>query len=361
MAAVIRGKGTFRGEITQIRVNQTQYYSRQWGIESRSRIYIISETINKFRKHDWLCSCPDWINHRQKYPEPHDRCKHIDAVVLRYSSRSVVSTRAVTAPVEIEEGLVSRIRNVQLIQHSDFENYQPFITLSCNWSGRDLHFNHILTMPSGSIPITIDAGQSSFPIGYIERDTAFIALNSHRFAEFDHKRFLLTYQQRQFSPEESERLLRMEAQRDRLEKNFGEAVTNEFEIFDGKFTGEDRSKLDALVRSTTIDDYEIIDSSIVLRFNQREIKMNNRSVWKGDYMILCGKFPKFYVMGKNINSRKYNGTSPHPHVNSGGHPCLNTYNEMIVRALNAREWQQFAVIVSDFLCQYNPSSPIVRL
>jgi hypothetical protein len=119
--------------------------------------------------------------------------------------------------------------------------------------------------------------------------------------------------------------------------------------------------LDALLQSTTIDGYEIIDTSIVLHFNDRKIKQNGRTAWEGDYIVLCGKFPKFYVMARNVKSSRYNGTSPHPHVNSSGVPCLASYNKMIVEALNNREWMRFATVVSDFLSQYNARSPIVRL
>ncbi len=351
-----RGKGVFRGEITQIRVNQTQYYHRQWGVESRSRIYIISETIANFRKHEFLCSCPDWINHRQKYPQPHDRCKHIDAVVAGFGS--IVGP---VTEVSFESGLISRIKKIQLISSNQYLNYRPVISINCNWSGRNLHFNHIITMPKNAIPVNIIAGQINFPIGYIHGNTFFVALNSHSICEFDYKRFLITYEKRQFTPEQSERLLRMETQRDRLEKNFGEQVENEFEIFDGKFTDNDRKELNALLKSTTIDGYEIIESSIVFEFNDRKIMYNGRIAWQGDYLVICGKFPKFYVMGADIKGKGYNGTSPHPHVNSGGVPCLNTYNSIIVQALNNREWLKFATIVSDFLTQYNPRSPIVRL
>ncbi|MHA2091684.1 MAG: hypothetical protein ACW98K_12585 [Candidatus Kariarchaeaceae archaeon] len=352
-----RGKGVFRGEITQIRVNQIHYYSRQWGVESRNRIYIISETIDNFRKHDWLCSCPDWINHRQKYPPPHDRCKHIDAVVNEFGTVQVISP----SRVQFTAGLLSRVENIQFLSPAHFLQSSPLITIQCNWSGRDLFYNHIISIPPRAIPITVVSGYLSFPVGYIEGNTAHIALNSHSRGEFNETQFLTTYEQRHFSPEQSERLLRMEAQRDRLEKNFDAQVETEFEIFDGKFTDADRAELDALLQSTTIDGYEIIDTSIVLHFNDRKIKQNGRTAWEGDYIVLCGKFPKFYVMARNVKSSRYNGTSPHPHVNSSGVPCLASYNKMIVEALNNREWMRFATVVSDFLSQYNARSPIVRL
>ena len=97
--------------------------------------------------------------------------------------------------------------------------------------------------------------------------------------------------------------------------------------------------------------------------NNRAIKHRDREVWKGNYIVLIGKFPNFSVMGKNIigSSGYRNDTGIHPHVNSTEFPCLASYNVMIIKSLSTRNWVEFALIVSDFLSQYNPGSPYIKL
>ena len=67
-------------------------------------------------------------------------------------------------------------------------------------------------------------------------------------------------------------------------------------------------------------------------------------------------------MGKNIQSSNHYGQANiHPHVNANGRPCLAGYNSMVIESIQNRKWIKFATITSDFLTQYNPQSPFVKI
>ncbi|MCE7735582.1 MAG: hypothetical protein GPJ54_11935 [Candidatus Heimdallarchaeota archaeon] len=365
-------KSYYQGEIIQIRVRQSNLYHRQWAIkrydrqrqalmkDGRPQIYVVSETNQKedgtfVRKHQWICGCMDWTRRRQKLTAPNDRCKHVDAVI-RMDGGTVV--------VETTNKIFKNITRIQNISDFEFGGYTPKRMVICSWSGRSIQYFHIITLPPQSIPISVEDTQGhNFIVGYIKGNSAYLAIAQRDLQNFDQGSFFSTLAKRSYSPKESEMLLKMEEQRDRLAKNFGSSATSELMVFDGEFSDKDMRELDKLRSSGTIDDYRIIKSSIVFMFNNRIIKHRSHQVWKGDYIIMIGKFPNFSVMGKNIigSSGYRQNTGIHPHVNSNGLPCLATYNSMVVTSLNDRNWIQFTLIVSDFLSQYNKNSPYIRL
>ena len=365
-------KSYYQGEIIQIRVRQSNLYHRQWAIKrynkqrqtlvknGKPQIYVVSETNQKedgsfVRKHQWICGCMDWTRRRQKLTAPYDRCKHVDAVIRLDGGSIVIETG----------GLVFKnITSLHTISEFEFENYTPKRVINCSWSGRPVQYFHIILLPSQSIPITVEDTQGNqFVVGYIKGQIAHLGISQRDLQSFDQGRFFSTLAKRSYSPKESEMLLKMEEQRNRLEKNFGSSATSELMVFDGEFSKDDKVKLDKLKESGTINDYRIINSSIVFMFDNRIIKHRNSEVWRGDYIILIGKFPSFTVMGKNISggSTYRNNIGIHPHVNSNGLPCLASYNSMIIKSLSTRNWVEFALIVSDFLSQYNPNSPYIHL
>ncbi|MCH8906447.1 MAG: hypothetical protein IH840_05090 [Candidatus Heimdallarchaeota archaeon] len=199
-------------------------------------------------------------------------------------------------------------------------------------------------------------------MGYLKDKAAYIALNGRDFDRFNHTEFFNVISNRSFTPKESEIMLQMEEQRNRMEKNFGLNVTNESFVFDREFNNQDKAQLNLLVRSGTIDGYQLVGTSIVLKLSNREIRINNRTAWNGDYLVIVGKFPTFSIMGKNIQgSNYYQDNTTHPDVSSDGLPCLSSYNDLLVRSIQDRQWLIFATAVADFLSQYNPSSPYIRI
>jgi hypothetical protein len=365
-------KSYYQGEIIQIRVRQSNLYHRQWAIrrydkqrrpllkDGRPQIYVVSETNQKedgsfVRKHQWICGCMDWTRRRQKLAPPYDRCKHVDAVIRMDGGSTVIETQNL---------VFKNITRIHSISNFEFGGYSPKRVVSCSWSGRSLQYYHIITLPPQSIPISVeDPGGHQYIVGYIKSNSAYLAISERDLQFFDQSRFFSILAKRSYSPQESEMLLKMEEQRDRLEKNFGKSATSELMVFDGEFSEEDKRSLDKLKSSGTINDYRIIQSSLIFMFNNRVIKYNDHQVWKGDYIVIIGKFPNFSVMGKNIvGSSGYRGdVGIHPHVNSTGFPCLATYNSMVIKSLSNRNWIEFTMIVSDFLSQYNKNSPYIRL
>ena len=260
--------------------------------------------------------------------------------------------------------IFKNILRIQAISDFEFGGYTPKRIVNCSWSGRSIQYFHIIYLPPQSIPISIEDPQGyQYTVGYIKSHNAYLAISQQDLQYFDHTRFFSVLAKRSYSPEESEMLLKMEKQRDRLERNFGSSATSELMVFDGEFSNDDREKLEKLKSSGTINDYHIIKSSIVFMFSNRVIKHKDHQVWKGDYTVLIGKFPNFSVMGKNIvgSSGYRNDVGIHPHVSSTGFPCLASYNSMVIKSLSTRNWIEFTLIVSDFLSQYNPNSPYIKL
>lgn len=365
-------KGIYSGEIKQMGVNQTNLYHRQWGAlrydrkgnivhdqNGKPKFYVLSETILRengqyVRKHQYICGCGDWIKRRQKLRPPYDQCKHIDALV-----RDFIATNQIV----VGDQVFGRIAQLNRIKEAEFDGYQPFKIALCTWSGTLLSYHHIIKIPARSIPINIqDERGYEYCVGYLKDTSAYIALNGRDFDRFNHTEFFNVISNRSFTPNESEIMLQMEEQRNRMEKNFGLNVTNESFVFDGEFDNQDKAQLNLLVRSGTIDGYQLVGTSIVLKLSNREIKINNRTAWKGDYLVIVGKFPTFSIMGKNIQgSNYYQDNTTHPHVSSDGLPCLSSYNDLVVRSIQDRQWLVFATTVADFLSQYNPSSPYIRI
>ena len=120
-----------------------------------------------------------------------------------------------------------------------------------------------------------------YSVGYIKANKAYLSISLRDLQNFDQSRFFSVLAKRNYSPKESEMLLKMEEQRDRLERNFGASATSELMVFDGDFSEDDQQKLNKLKSSGTINDFRIIKSSIIFMMNNRVIKHRDREVWKG--------------------------------------------------------------------------------
>ena len=177
---------------------------------------------------------------------------------------------------------------------------------------------------------------------------------------FNEKKFFEKLSANQFTSSESENYQAMQDQYERWAAKAMEVVNQAF-VFDGAFSDKDKTELELLKKSNMISDFEIVGSSLVLDMQNRSILRQKKKIWEGDYKIIIGKFSSFYAIGKNIKAAKYTKSNIHPHVSAAGTPCLASYGQKIAKALSTRKWIVFAGIVGDFLTQYNPKSPYVKL
>ena len=354
----------YNGEIFEVQTLRPDQYEYQWvipkyvGSEAKLK-YVVSKSMKfgnnqYFRKHEYICGCMDWRNRRQKLQPPLDRCKHIRAVVRQFGDQISTSNKTINV-----FGHVIKIKSINEV--SIYDGYSPIIRFSSNWSGRNVIFTHILEIPAGSLAINInDLNGNLFCAGYISKNTAYLAISDNELNNFDENKFFGKLSENQFTSKESEQYQAMQEQYERWAAKKMEVINQSF-VFDGLFSDKDREELAILKESNMISDYRIVGSSLILDMNDRAIIRNKKKIWVGDYKILIGKFNSFYATGRNIRADGYNRSNIHPHISTAGTPCLASYGQQIAKALSKRKWLVFAGIVSDFLTQYNPKSPYIKL